>query len=144
MTYERDSLSDYVEFKQPITFCLGDYRIIFAYGKGNYQLKTDIKGLFQGINRHNVLYLPDFEKNLLSVRAMTHLGALVRLESEKFKIIRKSKVLEIGEIKGKFYIFKTSSVQANNTESNNSDLELWHCRLGHLGHLLLSYCYWNG
>lgn len=36
MTFEKDCLSDYVEFKQPCVMNLEENRSILAYGKGNY------------------------------------------------------------------------------------------------------------
>ena len=37
MTYERNNLSEYVEFKRPCRVNLGDNRVILAYGKGTYR-----------------------------------------------------------------------------------------------------------
>ena len=42
MTYERENLSKYVEFKRPCKENLGDDRVILAYGKGTYRLTTDV------------------------------------------------------------------------------------------------------
>ena len=38
MTYERNNLSEYVEFKRPCRVNLGDNRVILAYGKGTYRV----------------------------------------------------------------------------------------------------------
>lgn len=38
MTFEKDCLSDYVEFKQPCVMNLEENRSILAYGKGNYRI----------------------------------------------------------------------------------------------------------
>ena len=40
MTYERNNLSEYVEFKRPCRVNLGDNRVILAYGKGAYRACT--------------------------------------------------------------------------------------------------------
>ena len=40
MTFEKDCLSEYVEFKQPCVVNLEDNRSILAYGKGNYCIKA--------------------------------------------------------------------------------------------------------
>eukprot|EP00794_Sanderia_malayensis_P001580 gene1580-1745_t len=95
MTYEKDSLYDFVTFKQPSIIILGDNRAILAYGKGTYRFTTVVEGKLQKIALHDVLYLPDLGKNLLSVRAMTKLGATVEFEAEKCKIARNSKVPEV-------------------------------------------------
>eukprot|EP00794_Sanderia_malayensis_P015002 gene15002-16551_t len=62
MTCERDSLSDYVEFKRPSLVTLGDNSSISVYGKGTYRLVTDVEGDTQNIVLKNVLYLPDLEE----------------------------------------------------------------------------------
>lgn len=40
MTFGKDCLSDYMEFKQPCVVNLGENRSILAYGKGNYRIKA--------------------------------------------------------------------------------------------------------
>jgi hypothetical protein len=134
MTFERDHLTDYVEFKQPCKVNLGDNRTILAYGKGNYNLVADLDGCTQNISLKEVLYLPDLGKNLLSVRAMVKLGALVTFESDVCKVTRNSKLLALGEMCGKLYMLKV--IRGNeeiNVAKEDPDLHLWHCRYGHLG-----------
>ena len=71
----REESSAYVEFKQPCTINLGDYCSILAYGKGTYQMLADLDGNTQHIALHDVFYLPDLEKNFLSVHAMFKIGS---------------------------------------------------------------------
>ena len=134
MTFERDHLTDFVEFKQPCKVNLGDNRTILAYGKGNYNLVADLDGYTQNISLKEVLYLPDLGKNLLSVRAMVKLGALVTFEGDVCKVTRNSKLLAIGEMCGKLYILKVvQSDEEINVAKEDPNLHLWHCRFGHLG-----------
>ena len=83
MTFERNRLTDYIEFKQPCKVNLGDNRTILAYGKGTFSLVADLNG-----RSREVLFLPELEKNLLSVRAMVRLGASVTFEGDECKITR--------------------------------------------------------
>ena len=134
MTFERNTLEDYIEFKQPSVVNLGDNRSIFAYGKGTYHIKAVVNGKLQKIALRDVLYLPELDKNLLSVRAMVKLGAVVSFENDLCKITRNSKLLAVGVIRGKLYVLKIMEDQVNiASEELESDLFLWHCRLGHLG-----------
>ena len=133
MTFEKDSLSDYVEFKQPCIVNLGNNATIFAYGKGTYRLVADLEDSAQHIALHDVLYLPDLNKNLLSFRAMTKLGASVDFEGNVCRISRNSKLLAVGEMQGKLYILKTVPDEHLNIAKDNTDMQLWHCRFGHLG-----------
>ena len=81
MSFERNCLLEYVEFKKLCVVNLGDSRTILAYGKGTCHITADINGHTQSISLRDVLYLPDMEKNLLSVRAVTRLGAAFMFEA---------------------------------------------------------------
>ena len=133
MTFDKDSLSDYVEFKQPCIVNLGDNGAIFAYGKGTYHIVADLKNSIRPIALQDVLYLPDIGKNLLSVQAMTKLGATVDFVGNQCKITRNSKLLAIGEMQQKLYVLKCCQDINVNIARENSDMQLWHCRFGHLG-----------
>ena len=134
MTFMRNNLEDYVEFKNPSVVNLGDNRSILAYGKGTYRVTAVVDGKLQKIALRDVLYLPELDKNLLSVCAMVKLGAVVSFENDLCKITRNSKLLAVGVIRGKLYVLKIMEDQVNiANEELESDLFLWHCRLGHLG-----------
>ena len=49
MTFERNRLSNYVEFKKPCSVNLGDNRSILAYGKGTYHVKAAVDDHTQNI-----------------------------------------------------------------------------------------------
>ena len=133
MTYEKDQLFNYVEFKQPCTVNLGDDRFILAYGKGTYRIVADLGDRVQNISLRDVLYLPDLEKNLLSVRAMVKLGANVEFVSDECKITRSGKLLAVGEMHGKLYMLKIVMSEHINMTKKDYNLKLWHYRYGHLG-----------
>ena len=133
MTFEKNRLSNYVEFKQPCTVNLGDNHTILAYGKGSYSLVADLDGHTQNIGLQEVLYLPDLEKNLLSVHAMAKFGASVEFAGKQCRIMRNSKLLAIGEMCGKLYILKVVPEEHVHVARKEADMYLWHCRFGHLG-----------
>ena len=133
MTFEKNQLSNYVEFKQLCTVNLGDNRSILAYGKGTYRIVANLGDQVQNIGLHDVLYLPELEKNLLSVQAMTKLGANVQFIGDEYKITWNAKRLALGEIQGKLYMLKIVMNEHVNVAKENSSLKLWHCRYGHLG-----------
>ena len=133
MTYEKDQLFNYVEFKQPCTVNLGDDRSISAYGKGTYRIVADLGDRVQNISLRDVLYLPDLEKNLLSVRAMVKLGANVEFVSDECKITRNGKLLAVGEMHGKLYMLKIVMSEHINMAKKDYNLKLWHYRYGHRG-----------
>ena len=134
MTYQKNCLYDYVDFKKPCIVNLGDDRTISAYGKGSYNILADINGRTQNISLREVLYLPELGKNLLSIRAMTRLGASVEFQGDECLISRNGKLLAKGEICGKLFVLKTIGDEQVNVAKKTSQGELWHCRFGHLGY----------
>ena len=112
-----------------------------ANEKGTFSLVADLNGRSQNIGLREVLFLPELEKNLLSVRAMVRLDASVTFEGDECNITRNSKILAVGETCGNLYgetcgnlyvlkvIHKKDDVNIAKEESN---LNLWHCRFGYL------------
>ena len=134
MTFQRNNLEDYVEFKEPSVVNLGDNRFILAYGKGTYRVKAVVCGKLQKIALHDVLYVSKLDKSLLSVCVMVKYGAAVSFENDLCKITHNSELLAVGVIRGKLYVLKIMEDQVNiASEELESDPFLWHCHLGHLG-----------
>ena len=80
------------------------------------------------------MYVPELEKNLLSVHAMVKHGATVTFKEDKCEISRNSKILALGEIQGKLYTLKIVNKHVNIAKQQpDTDQYLWHCRFGHLG-----------
>ena len=133
MMFNGNSLMDYFEFKTPCPVNLSDNRVIFAYGRGTYHITSDLDGHTQSIVLYDVLYLPDLERNLLSVRAMAKLGAAVNFEGYQCKFIRDEILLAVGKLVGKMYYLKlVNDDHAKLANEGLSDKELWHSQYGHL------------
>ena len=135
MTYEKNRLVNYVQFKTPSKVNLGDDRTILALGKGTYNLVADLgNGSTQNIALKEVLYLPDLKKNLLSVQAMAKLDASIQFDGTECKIMRNSKLLATGKIHEKLYMLTIiPDVEYINVAKEIPDKNLWHCRFGHVG-----------
>ena len=87
--------------------------------------------LCEVIALRDVLYLPELDKNLLSVRAK--LGAVVLFENDLCKITHNARLLAVGVIRGKLCVVKNMEDQLNIASKElESDLFLYHCRRGHL------------
>ena len=133
LMFNKKLLENYVKFQNPYIVNLGDNRKIFAYGKGNCHIESDLGTKTQRLVLKDVLYLPDLEKNLLPVRAMAKLEALVEFSASECKITRNEKLLAIGKLAGKLYFLMLASIEhVHLAESSICDKQLWHHRLGHL------------
>ena len=70
-------MTDYKKYEVPSKIYLGDNRIIEAYGEGNVELECHDGVDKITLNLHKVLFVPEINKNLLSVPAMTQMQAEV-------------------------------------------------------------------
>ena len=65
---------------------------------------------------------------------MVRLGASVTFDGDECKITRNSKLLAVGETRGKLYVLKVIHEKEDvNIAKEESNLNLWHCRFGHPG-----------
>ena len=83
MTFEKDLIVDFMKYEQPSKIYLGDNRVIEAYGQGKVRLSCYDESDAVQLTLNKVLYVPDLSKNLLSVSAMTQMGAEVLFNDGK-------------------------------------------------------------
>ena len=109
--------------------------IIKAAGIGTISINTPI-GV---INITDVLYIPDFQVNLISLGCLVNKGVKISFNKENCSLNIKDKILSIKKTRGLFilpFTPTTSSMVFNTTTFNK---ELWHLRLGHLGDSTIRY-----
>jgi hypothetical protein len=89
-----------------------------------------------------VAHAPTFQCNLISVGRLVEAGANVVFGEKDAKVITpQGKVVITAHKVGKLFIVPTSGKQVKNlerafnaTEITETKTDLWHCRLGHIGH----------
>ena len=91
MTFEKDLIVDFYEYEQPSKIYLGDNRAIEAFGEGKVNLSCYDESNAVELTLNKVLYVPSLSKNLLSVPAMTQMGAEVLFDEGKCIISMKEK-----------------------------------------------------
>jgi hypothetical protein len=97
-------------------------------------MKAAVGNYTQKLALQEVLYLPELERNLLSLHAMVKRGATLTFKEDKREISRNSRILDAGEIEGKLYTLKIVKEHANIAKKQpDTNLYLWQCRFGHLG-----------
>ena len=77
MTFEKDFIVDFMKYEQPSKIYLGDNRVIEAYGRAKVRLSCYDESDAVQRTLNKVLHVPDLSKNLLSVSAVTQMGAEV-------------------------------------------------------------------
>ena len=134
MTFEKDLIVDFMKYEQPSKIYLGDNRVIEAYGQGKVRLSCYDESDAVQLTLNKVLYVPDLSKNLLSVSAMTQMGAEVLFNDGKCVISKDGREITIGHlVDNKLYMVNTDE-EAHIASATSPSLEQWHCRFGHLNH----------
>ena len=134
MTLEKDLIVDFIKYEQPSKIYLGDNRVIEAYGQGKVRLSCYDESDAVQLILNKVLYVPDLSKNLLSVSAMTQMGAEGLFNDGKCVISKDGREITIGRlVDNKLYMVNTDE-EAHIASTQSLSLEQWHCRFGHLNH----------
>ena len=129
MTFNKSAMSNYSLFDKSDAHnvALGDGYVVQAEGKGEVKLLVRSKDKVVKLTLHNVLYVPNLSKNLLSVNSITEKGAGVYFDNSKCTLVKDDKSYEIGHAyKGKLYRLNTNLEEASVAQS------LWHQRMGHM------------
>lgn len=132
MTNDKNFFTDnYTEVNEKVTVANGQQ--MTAIGVGDGFLKTKIStDKTRKIRVQNVLYVPELDNPLLSVKKLCQLGHTVEFKENRCTIKDKNSVLGTGRIENN--LFRISCVESTNIvkQVNHNDcLHLWHRRLGH-------------
>jgi len=138
MTFQKELLSDYCQFKNPEAVGLGDGRTVDAYGTGRVKI-----GMLLGHDSNydtamsSVLYVPQLFCNLFSVRAAALRDKVIQFGHSRCWIRdRNGQLVGKGRLIDKMYqldcIPKGPSEQASVVREQNVETDLWHQRLGHV------------
>jgi len=87
---------------------------------------TDDVGVRHKIELKNVLYVPEYSKNLVSVKKIVLNGGFVKFDDESYISSENVKFPLVEE--NSLYYWK---VEAEHHRSFSSDIKIWHQRLGH-------------
>ena len=137
MTPDKKLLINYHQFEQVEVVSLGDGRIVEAIGVGTVYLNMIFKvsDSKRAVLTH-VLHVPKLACNLFSVRAAVSRGNVVQFGMSRCWIRDGSrKLLGMGSLVGSLYQLDcrpASMEQACAVSDHQTQLDLWHHRLGHL------------
>jgi transposase InsO family protein len=131
----REYLSEVKPLPKPIRIKVAKSgSIVTAESYGCMIVKTHVGGKSYKIKINDVLFVPDLESNLLSVRKLEVCGFAIVFANGKAVIKHKSTEVAVAVRTEKLYELWCELVNetavANLTQA---DAELWHRRLGHIG-----------
>ena len=99
--------------------------------------KGDVK--IEHVTLQNVLHVPEFQDNLISLSVVERNGSVVVLDKGKCRIYQNDELIMEGNRCGNLYKIKGEQCdfvldeKANISNANISEWTLWHQRLGHVG-----------
>ena len=141
MTWERNILTRYQEFDKIQKVSVGDGRTLDALGIGEVHVNMQFKvSQPKRCVIYQVLFVPDLACNLFSVRAAASKGNDVKFGRTRCWIRdSKGNLCGTGSLIDKLYKLdcelaatEHNSIQHTALVSENTDLDLWHQRMGHL------------
>ena len=83
------------------------------------------------ISVRNVLFIPELDGSLLSVRRLTDIGFEVRFDSDGCKISKSGKIYATGYLRNNLFVLNHNEKALNTSEYQNDCVHVWHRRLGH-------------
>lgn len=160
MTPDKNLFITMIFYCKPVRIANGER--VYSEGLGDVEVTID----GEIIKMSDVLYVPFFDSNLLSISALNQKGLAVLFKGNAVKILQKQTCIATGVMKGQTYFLESSqvammsvdnvhasdssdtidtteatkSVQLSNKESCPTKTWLWHARFGHASLCrLLSY-----
>lgn len=120
-----------IDTKYRAKIYLANGKAIFTSGIGNGEIKCDgSENKISHISITNVLYVPELDGNLLSVKKLTEKNYTVEFLKEDCFIKLNSNIIAIGSAKDHLYELNTINFANKITEENNC-IHTWHRKLGH-------------
>lgn len=111
---------------------MADGKSIVSRGAGTVKICADVPDCQQIIPVHNVLYVPEAEGNLLSVRRLTNRGFEVNFSANQCKIKLNGRVVGMSDgSPGLYRLREGREALLMASKSNNVCIHEWHRRLGH-------------
>lgn len=136
MTYRREFFCEYKEYNDNDNYRevkLGNKQNIKVLGEGTILINRKVKGLWEESVLENVLYVPDLRRNLFSEGAVTRRGYVIMKNDKSAQIIKDNIVVMSAHLKeNNLYELDIKTVVKESCNIVQSDVRVWHERLGHL------------
>lgn len=133
MTFKRDYFCELNESQYNNSVKLGNKQDIKVCGEGTILIDKKVNGTWERCKLENVLYVPDLRRNLFSEGAVTRRGYVIMKSNEKALIMKNNVVVMMAHLTGNnLYELDVKTVKQENCNIVQTDIKVWHERLGHL------------
>jgi hypothetical protein len=136
MTFRRDffcELNEYHSGNGNRTVKLGNKQDIEVCGKGSILINKLVDGQWEQCVLKDVLYVPDLRRNLFSEGAATRKGYMIMKNNQSALIMKDKAVVMCAQLKeNNLYELDIKTVKQESCNVVQSDIKVWHERLGHV------------
>ena len=128
MTFDRNAFSTYTECDE--TVVVGTKQETKVAGRGTIDIKAQVDGRPFNIKLMDVLHVPAFGYQLLSVSRVSNKGLNVQFSDGRCRILRNNSVVACGTLRKSLYYLDLYS--GSSEVACPASLRLWHERLAHV------------
>lgn len=133
MTFKRDHFCEFNESQENNSVKLGNKQNIKICGEGSILIDKKVNGSWERCKLENVLYVPDLRRNLFSEGAATRRGYMIMKNSEKAMIMKNNVVVMMAHLtENNLYELDVKTIKQESCNVVQTDIKVWHERLGHL------------
>jgi len=138
MCNKQSSFTEFVKLENPLPVQIGDGRKLYAFAVGKVSLKMCLPNdKFKNCSIENVLFVPKLCYNLLSIAEITAKGRTSKFLGNTCELYDKDKLIAVAKKVNKLYYLECVTTGLNaytcTHDVKDTDINLWHRRLGHLG-----------
>ncbi|XP_062541020.1 uncharacterized protein LOC134209055 [Armigeres subalbatus] len=137
MVQTADCLRNVVKLDQPVPIVVASGKVVYGRHSGTVKMVSMVGGRRINSVMNDVLYVPELQYNLFSVRRIGKLGMRVTFGNDVVEIKRGSDVVATGKLSGKLYVLNAIVERGPVDEALvtllANEYELWHRIFGHIG-----------
>lgn len=136
MTYKREYFCEFNEYhadEKNRTVKLGNKHDIEVCGEGSILIERKVNGQWEESILENVIYVPELRRNLFSEGAATRRGYMIIKNNKRAQIVKNNIVVMQAHLKeNNLYELEIKTVLRESCNIVQTDIKLWHDRLGHI------------
>lgn len=133
MTFKRDYFYELNESQCNNSVKLGNKQNIKVCGEGTILIDRKVNGTWERCKLENVLYVPDLRRNLFSEGAATRRGYMIMKNCEKAMIMKNNIIVMTAHLtENNLYELDVKTIKQESCNIVQTDIKVWHERLGHL------------
>lgn len=133
MTFKRDYFCELNESPYNNFVKLGNQQNIKVCGEGTILINKQVNGTWEICKLENVLYVPELRRNLFSEGAATRKGYIIIKNNTEAMIMKNNVVVLMAHLtENNLFELNVKTIKKEYCNIVQTDIKVWHERLGHL------------